>query len=220
MTLSDNIRPEPYRPPTADDIRRAREMYTLGFTVSRTLAATDMSLGTLYFWLDGGPRDENGTPSLPPIPRRREVVGKRRKPLNASRVSLVARLYRTAERQVRDIEQRLAQPSEATPERERDVRMLASLVQSLRGLSTIAPGEGTGAPAARLDDEPHDDMPEDIDEFRIDLARRIDAFVASRTGDEWMEKAKAEQAAEAAAQAEQGTAQAEHAAAQARTGEG
>jgi hypothetical protein len=27
-----------------------------------------------------------------------------------------------------------------------------------------------------------DDMPEDIDAFRFDLARRIDAFVAARTG--------------------------------------
>jgi hypothetical protein len=29
-----------------------------------------------------------------------------------------------------------------------------------------------------------DDMPEDIDAFRLDLARRINAFVASRTGEE------------------------------------
>ena len=81
MTLSTNIRPEPYRPPTMDEIRRAREMYTEGFTVSRVLAATDMSLGTLYYWLDGGPRDEKGEPfSLAPYQRRVLEMALRRDP--------------------------------------------------------------------------------------------------------------------------------------------
>lgn len=196
MTLSSNIRPEPYRPPTQDGIRRAREMYTQGFTVSRILAATDMSLGTFYFWLDGGPRDEKGGPSLPAIARRRQVVGKRRKPLNASRVSLVARLYRTVERQVFDIEQRLAQPSQSTPERERDVRMLASLVQSLRGLSAIAPGEAaSNAGRGATDDEDDDPVPANIDDYRIELARRIRRFIESRQA-----QTAAAEAAQAAAQ--------------------
>jgi len=113
-------------------------------TVSRILAACDKSLGTLYYWLGGGPRDEQSAPLLPPLARRRVVVGKRRKPLAASRVSLLARLYRTAERQAFEIEQRLAVPGEVTPERERDVRMLASLTRTLRDLS----GLGDGEPAA------------------------------------------------------------------------
>jgi len=61
-----------------------------------------MSLGTLYHWLDSGPLEE-GSPSLPALPRRREVVGKRRKPLVANPVSLAARLWRTTERQVHNI---------------------------------------------------------------------------------------------------------------------
>jgi hypothetical protein len=180
MPLTDNIRPDPYCPPTMDDIHRARDMYVHGFTVSRILAATGMSLGTFYKWLDGGPRDEKGEPMLPVIPRRRQVVGKRRKPLKASHVSLVARLYRTAERQALDIEHRLARPSDATPERERDVRMLAMLVQSLRGLSAIAPAETGSAAAARKPDAIDDPVPENIDEYRLELARRIRAFVESR----------------------------------------
>jgi hypothetical protein len=180
MPLADNLRPDPYRPPTMDEIHRGRDMYTQGFTVSRILAATDMSLGTFYSWLDGGPCDEKGEPMLPPIPRRRQVLGKRRKPLIASHASLVARLYRTAERQALDIERRLACPSDSTPERERDVRMLALLVQSLRGLSAVAPAEPKGASASRKIDEPDDPVPEDIDEYRLELARRIRAFIASR----------------------------------------
>jgi len=199
MTLSSNIRPEPYRPPTQDDIRRAREMYTQGFTVSRILAAADMSLGTFYFWLDGGPRDEKGETSLPAIARRRKVVGKRRKPLNASRVSLVARLYRTVERQVFDIEQRLAQPSQSTPERERDVRMLASLVQSLRGLSAIAPGEAASNAGNSVNDDDDDPVPANIDDYRNELARRIRRFIESH---------EAQTAAAEAAQAEQAAAHA------------
>ncbi len=109
---------------------------------------------------------------LPPIPRRRAVLGKRRKPLAASTASLLARLTRTAERAALDIEQRLARPAAATPERERDLRMLASLVQSLRGLVALSPAGDAGA--ARKDE---DDLPEDMDAFRERLARRIHALV-------------------------------------------
>jgi hypothetical protein len=143
-----SIKPSPYRPPSRAQIERARAMYAEGFTVSRILAACDMSLGTLYYWLGGGPRDETGAPLLPPMARRRVVVGKRRKPFTASRVSLLARLYRTAERQAFEIEQRLAVPGEATPERERDVRMLASLTRTLRDLSGLGDGEPAAESAA------------------------------------------------------------------------
>jgi hypothetical protein len=120
-------------------------MYGEGFAVARCLAAGNMSMGTLYYWLDGGPRDERGATLLAAIPRRRRIMGKRRKPLAASHTSLVARLTRTAERQALDIEQRLARPDVPSPERERDVRMLASLVQSLRGLAAVSPAEPAGA---------------------------------------------------------------------------
>ncbi|MGH6727087.1 MAG: hypothetical protein ACREB8_11155 [Pseudolabrys sp.] len=183
-----SILPDAYRPPTRDQIERARDMYVQKFTVSRILAACDMSLGTFYYWLDGGPflgpttdktavgGDEPGRRMLPAIPRRRVVVGKRRKPLAASHVSLVSRLYRAAERQVFDIEQRLAVPAGATPERERDVRMLALLTRTLRDLSAFGAGEARGAPAREEDDDP---VPENIDEVRMELARRIRAFIES-----------------------------------------
>ena len=60
---------------------------------------------------------------------------------------------------------------------ERCARTLATLTQTLHALQRLRAG-------ALPEQETHydDDIPEDIDEFRYDLARRIDAFVASRTG--------------------------------------
>lgn len=180
MSHPSSIIPDPQRAPTMAEIERARALYTEGFTVARCLAAGNMSHGTFYYWLDGGPHDEQGARMLPPIPRRRaNVLGKRRKPLAADQASLIARLTRTAERAALDIEQRLARPAAATPERERDVRMLVHLVQALRGLCAIAPAGATAKPAA--DDDP---VPEDIDAFREELARRIEAFVAAERAQE------------------------------------
>jgi hypothetical protein len=58
-------------------------------------------------------------------------------------------------------------------------RTLATLIQAMRAL------KGLRGPAltdtGSMDNDDDNDMPRDIDEFRRDLARRIDAFVASRT---------------------------------------
>jgi hypothetical protein len=63
---------------------------------------------------------------------------------------------------------------------ERTARTLSSLTDTLQKLQRLrASAALSEKPIARNDDD--DDMPADIDEFRIDLARRIDAFVASRT---------------------------------------
>lgn len=151
----------PYAAPTRAQIEKARAMYVEKFTIARILAAADMSLGTLYYWLDGGPREAEG-PFYPPLPRRRVVVGKRRPLTAAAPRSLAARLLRSAERQARDIEERLARPQGAAGgvERERDVRMLALLTRSLRELAAFtasteiadtADDGGTAALAAERD---------------------------------------------------------------------
>jgi len=191
MAHPRSIKPDPYRPPTMEEVHRARSMYAEGFTVSRILAATDMALGTLYYWLDGGPH-EDGKPMLPPIARRRVVVGKRRAPLSADRVSLAARLYRTAERQARDIEEHLARAETPPPERERDVRMLSVLVRTLRDLDHLAPPEGGPAKPAEPEEEPFD-----IDALRAELCRRVEGIRARRRAEE-------EARAAAAASAEAG----------------
>jgi hypothetical protein len=55
-------------------------------------------------------------------------------------------------------------------------RTLSILTQTLRMLTALR----TGAPFPKTVEDHDDDMPEDIDEFRRELARRIDAFVARR----------------------------------------
>jgi hypothetical protein len=111
------------------------------------------------------------------MPRRRRVVGKRRRPLaDATRVSLAARLWRTAERQARDIEERLSRPSGATPERERDMRMLTMLVRTLRELPAF--DAGLAPPTARA--EPEETLPGDVDALRAELARRVAGICARR----------------------------------------
>ena len=171
MPLSSHIKPEPYRAPTDAQIAKAREMYKEGFAVSRILAACAMSLGTLYYWLDGGPLDD-GHYRLPPLPRRRaSVLGKRRRALRTDHVSLASRLFSTAERQVRDIEQRLLRPGGGA-ERERDVRMLSVLVRTLRDLSAFHAGSGGEAPEAVA--------PQDIAEMRRNLADKLEAILARR----------------------------------------
>jgi hypothetical protein len=59
---------------------------------------------------------------------------------------------------------------------ERSARTVSILIRALQSLREL---RGEATPAETIDDD--DDMPRDIDEFRRDLARRIDAFVASRT---------------------------------------
>lgn len=64
----------------------------------------------------------------------------------------------------------------APADAERSARTLATLTQTLHALARL---RGGAAPDQGSDDD--DDIPADIDEFRRDLARRIDAFVAAET---------------------------------------
>jgi hypothetical protein len=131
-----------------------------------------MSHGTLYYWLDGGPLEADG-PALPPIPRRRQILGKRRRRLKGDPVSLTARLWSTCERQARDTEMRLA--AQKGPPDERDIRMLALLVRSLRDLTRLDAERAGGDTSA--DAEP--DYAQEADALRAELSRRLDAMSRS-----------------------------------------
>lgn len=61
----------------------------------------------------------------------------------------------------------------------RTVRTLSLLTQTLQHLQRLRAGQALQARTGLNDHD--DDMPRDIEQFRRDLARRIDAFVASRT---------------------------------------
>lgn len=169
--------PVPLKSLAPETAARLRQDYLDGVKVADILARYEVSNGTLYYWLDGGPIvDEERR--LPPIPRRREVLGRRVRRLRGDRESLVARLWRAAERQVQEIEARLGADGRAAPERERDARILAVLVKTLRELAAFDDAQGSG-PA--LPDEDEDDGPRDIDEFRRELVRKMDEVIRARS---------------------------------------
>ena len=154
------------------DAFRARQMYAEGATTRAIYAETEFSTWRLYFWVDGGPM-RNGSRLLPAIPRRRVVT--RRRILKSERIALVARMMRAAERQVGEIEQRLAAPPREPQERDRDARTLSVLVRTLRELTALDALHDSGD-KARTQSMPEDDdsFPTDPDELRRELARRID----------------------------------------------
>ena len=158
---------------------RARQMYSEGATTRDILEATGLSHWTLYHWIEGGPK-KDGKPLLPPLVKRRTVT--RRRILKEERLTLVNRMMRAAERQVGEIEQRLAGSGQALGERERDARTLALLaktLQSLTALDALHEPKTTGARKKHVvDDDDEDTIPADIDAIRRELSRSLAAMAA------------------------------------------
>lgn len=63
---------------------------------------------------------------------------------------------------------------------ETSARTLATLTQTLRTLQQMRTGKPIDT-RTTIDDDLRDDMPRDLDEFRLALARRIEALFASET---------------------------------------
>jgi transposase-like protein len=169
---------------TDDRIAAIRQRHIDGVPISQIAAEFDICPSTATYWIDGGPKH---TPRhLPPLPRGRQTRRGRKMASRAARTALVDRLWRAANRQVQEIEDRLAVRKRAGGEDEigeRDARMLAVLVKTLRELAALNETNKEAAAAAALPqpDPDHDDpVPRDIDEFRRELARRIEALVGSR----------------------------------------
>ena len=164
--------------PPPERVALARRRYVEGATVKSICAETGIrSLEILYRCLAGEFDDGSGV-KPEPIPRRRTGVRIRRH--KADRAALVERLWRTADQQVQQIEERLQAAGLEPTEREGNARTLATLVKTLRDLSAFDQAHTPrGKQAANNDDD--DPVPRNIDEFRRELARRIDALVASRT---------------------------------------
>jgi len=80
---------------------------------------------------------------------------------------------------------RLASSAHQPRDMEQSGRTLGALTRTLRELNTLLAQHNARLDAASpaVAAVPFDDMPEDIDTFRINLARRIEAFVASRTSE-------------------------------------
>lgn len=126
----------------------------------------------MYFWVDGA-AGESG-PTLQPLPRREAPKAM----TVAARRALVGRLWGAAERQIEDIEALLRGKRLDTDKREHGARMLATLVKSLRELSAI---DAAPAKPDKRKARPDDDGPRNIEDFRRELIRKMDALVAGRT---------------------------------------
>jgi hypothetical protein len=168
--------------PPQDVVALVRRLYAEGATINAIIAASGIkNLSTLYGCTDGAYPDGSGV-KPEPIPRRRIGVQVRHR--KGSRAALVTRMWRTAERQVEEIEERLAVAGLPLAERESNARTLAVVAKTLRELAAVDEAEqsrkGRKQPADdNIDDDP---VPRDINEFRRELARRINALVDSRTG--------------------------------------
>jgi hypothetical protein len=94
------------------------------------------------------------------------------------RAALAARIVAIVEEQMEAVKRVLVtiDPKDQA-EGERSTRMLASLAVTLRESATILQIEQATAPHAAEDDDP---VPRDIDEYRIELARRIRNFIEAR----------------------------------------
>jgi transposase-like protein len=158
-----------------ETVARVRELYSAGeLTIAEICRVCGVTEYTLYYWVNGGPR--SGPRHLEPLPHRIAKIprsGHRRR-LRGDRASLVKRMWRAAEAQVRDIEERLLRDAQPADERERDARVLAVLGKTMRDLGAFDQTQADAAPrkdASRDDDDP---IPRDVDELRRELARKVE----------------------------------------------
>jgi len=168
-----------YAPPT-DVVALVRRLYAEGTTVNEIVARSGVkNLSIVYRCVAGRYPDGSGIKPAP-IPQRRQGVRVRHR--GGSRAALVTRMWRTAERQVEEIEDRLAVAGLELAERESNARTLAVVAKTLRELSAVDESEKSQKGKKQPSDDDSDAIPRDIDEFREELARRIHALVDRRTG--------------------------------------
>lgn len=186
--------------PSADDVADMRRRRAEGASIAGIMAATG--------WGRTAVRNALSTPSHRPAapagaktsasgkkaPRSaktkaKSVAGSRplafeapsgAKSKKPKRGSLVARLWRTAEAQVREVERRLADGKIEPGEREKDARTLAIVVKTLRDLLALEADEHTVE--ATAPEEEGGDV-RDLDDFRRELAERIDRLRRARDAD-------------------------------------
>src|SRR5262245_718551 len=88
----------------------------------------------------------------------------------------IMRRHRALLKELGAVEAMRAKKPQNPADAERTARTLSSLTETLQKLQRLQ----CTLPEIELKDD--DDMPADIDEFRNELARRINAFVDSQTG--------------------------------------
>jgi len=132
---------------------------------------------------------ESDTPSLPHrVPASAAMNGEKVDPTEPqgreAQLPLADRLEQAVEKELAAIERKrrlLGLRPESIADGERTARTLASLTETLNKIRRLRCPE-TPVVNAPTPDNYEYDMPADIDEFRLALARRIENFVRSRTG--------------------------------------
>jgi hypothetical protein len=160
--------------PTPEQVALVRRRYACGDKVRDIVAETGIALGTLYRCIDGDFPDGSG---IEPAPLPRRHTGMRIRHRAGSRAALVARMWKTAERQVEEIEDRLKAAGLELAERESNARTLAIVAKTLRELAAVDEAERSrGKKAAKDDDD--ESVPRNVEDLRQALARKLEAFVA------------------------------------------
>lgn len=115
-------------------------------------------------------------PAKPAKPNAGEHIDSASRPLR-SREALAVRVQRVVERELDAIDSILGVLGAAdSAEAERSARTLASLARALKEVMRLA------APEQASDPDEDDPVPRDLDEFRRELARRIEALAAEAEG--------------------------------------
>jgi hypothetical protein len=155
--------------------QRARQMYADGKSVAAIKAETEMTGHAIYFWLGGGPQIE-GRPALPPIPRR---VTRTRRVTPDDRRAMIARIMRSCDRQISEIERRV---NPSPTQVDHDSRRLALISRTLNELTAIDQRNKEIKRQADNDKSRNarQPTPRDADELRRSLARKLEAIIAER----------------------------------------
>jgi hypothetical protein len=91
------------------------------------------------------------------------------------KTALTARLWRAAEKQAAEVEERIATGPRPAAEAERDARVLSVLAKTVRELVAVEA-------IARDDEEPEDAAPDDVDQLRDALDERLQRLSIERAG--------------------------------------
>jgi len=158
-----------------ENAKLARQRYEEGALTRDILAETGLNLWALYYWLAGGPK-KNGVRALPAIAKRKLVT--RRRLLKEERLHMVERMMRAAERQMREIETRLAGSGQEPGASDRDARALAVLARTMQSLTALDALHDKDAPKPKA--RKNESVPRSIDELRRSLARKLEAIIAER----------------------------------------
>jgi hypothetical protein len=151
-----------------DTVTRIRRQYADGVPLARICAEHRLSKRIINKCVAG---NLLGLGPLPPTPFHRSDTSSP----PPDRRGVVEQLWRSAEREVLGIDERLAHLEGRSPEREREMRILPVLVKVVRDLTTLDQAQFQ-KPASK--DTPRDDdddaVPRDLEELRRELSRRVD----------------------------------------------